>query len=509
MPSTATTNVSISTILDLIGSTQSSLGGDDGQSAFDAVLNSPPAPQPPVSQPPEQPKRTDDSRPSAAARRDDNSRPTESGNNNTSDDSPEPNQSKSTSAAAQTVTPAAHHDEQQPEEQIEKTDDIQQLIAQSLAGISAAAPKTATPEATTVAEETAKTTDELGATDGKSKAAKAAVNTSQKATSQAQANDAQAVLPASEIAAASAEEQSAKSSVEKTTAASKEFNAAETAKSKSDAKLTTEEPKESADKPTVALESAVEPSLDNDKSSQSPDQKSSDDDKPQTPILDPTAATTTTPDTASVANPNTATPIVAPVAATTTPNNQSTTTDAANQNQTSAVTASGPRSRLPAEALAPATGTNNRRPAVEIDSTRLLTRVVRAFSAAQERDGEVHLRLAPPELGSLRLDIRVENGNLTAHMQTETEAARTAIIDNLPALRERLAEQGVRIERFDVDLMQRQPGGMPDQQNGRQPESPEPTPRFVQTARTSSTAAATPSLVSSVSGSASGLNVIV
>jgi flagellar hook-length control protein FliK len=94
-------------------------------------------------------------------------------------------------------------------------------------------------------------------------------------------------------------------------------------------------------------------------------------------------------------------------------------------------------------------------------------------------------------------------------MQTETDAARTAIIDNLPALRDRLAEQGVRIERFDVDLMQRQPGGMPDQQNGRQPELPEPTPRFVQPARASNASAVIPTVLTGVSGPASGLNVIV
>ena len=103
-----------------------------------------------------------------------------------------------------------------------------------------------------------------------------------------------------------------------------------------------------------------------------------------------------------------------------------------------------------------------------IDPTRLLGRVARAFAAAQERDGEIQLRLSPPELGSLRLDVHMQDGGMVAHLQTETDAARTAILDNLPALRERLAEQGVRIERFDVDLMQRQPGGTPDQP-GEQP----------------------------------------
>jgi flagellar hook-length control protein FliK len=51
---------------------------------------------------------------------------------------------------------------------------------------------------------------------------------------------------------------------------------------------------------------------------------------------------------------------------------------------------------------------------------------------------------------------------VVARLETENSAAKTALLDNLPALRERLAEQGLRIDRFDVDLMQRQPGGMPD-----------------------------------------------
>jgi flagellar hook-length control protein FliK len=100
--------------------------------------------------------------------------------------------------------------------------------------------------------------------------------------------------------------------------------------------------------------------------------------------------------------------------------------------------------------------------AIMVDAARLIHRVARAFAAAGEVGGEVRLRLSPPELGALRLDVRVQEGVLVARLETETATARTAIIDNLPALRERLAEQGVRIERFDVDLMQRQPGGTPD-----------------------------------------------
>jgi len=128
-----------------------------------------------------------------------------------------------------------------------------------------------------------------------------------------------------------------------------------------------------------------------------------------------------------------------------------------------AASGSVPRSRLPAAVLvrepAPARG------ALHIDSARLLNRVARAFTAAQQQGGEIQLRLSPPELGALRLVVQIEDRALVAHLEAETPAARTALIDNLPVLRERLAEQGVRIHRFDVDLMQRhagdQPGGLP------------------------------------------------
>lgn len=97
----------------------------------------------------------------------------------------------------------------------------------------------------------------------------------------------------------------------------------------------------------------------------------------------------------------------------------------------------------------------------------LLARVVRAVTRAHQQDGEVRLRLYPPELGSLQVALRVQEGALVAQLHAETEAARSALFDQLPVLRERLAEQGIRLERFEVDLMQRQGGQLPDQSGGR------------------------------------------
>jgi len=93
------------------------------------------------------------------------------------------------------------------------------------------------------------------------------------------------------------------------------------------------------------------------------------------------------------------------------------------------------------------------------DQNRFVQRVARAFDAAKNRDGEIRLRLSPPELGSLRLEIRMQQGGIVARLEAETQSTRTLLIDNLPALRERLAEQGVHIEQFDVDLLDRRDQG--------------------------------------------------
>jgi flagellar hook-length control protein FliK len=106
----------------------------------------------------------------------------------------------------------------------------------------------------------------------------------------------------------------------------------------------------------------------------------------------------------------------------------------------------------------------------EADQARFLNRVARAFQAAQDRGGEIRLRLSPPELGALKLEVKLQSGVLSAHIEADTPEARALLLDNLPQLRQRLAEQDIRVEQFDVDLADRQPGGAPDdpREGGRQ-----------------------------------------
>ncbi len=106
----------------------------------------------------------------------------------------------------------------------------------------------------------------------------------------------------------------------------------------------------------------------------------------------------------------------------------------------------------------------------QVDRARFVQRVARAFEAVGDGDGSVRLRLKPPELGGMRLEVSVRNGTMTAHIETETAAARTLLLDNLPALRERLAQQDIKVDSFDVELADRSPDGSPQRpDDDRQP----------------------------------------
>ncbi len=101
-----------------------------------------------------------------------------------------------------------------------------------------------------------------------------------------------------------------------------------------------------------------------------------------------------------------------------------------------------------------------------VDRVRFVQRVAQAFQVARGGRGEIQLRLNPPHLGRLRLGVTVENGVLSARLETETPAARAALLDNLPALQQRLAQHQIQVDRFDVDLMQQPATGSGDQPAG-------------------------------------------
>ncbi|MFI4875507.1 MAG: flagellar hook-length control protein FliK [Blastopirellula sp. JB062] len=85
---------------------------------------------------------------------------------------------------------------------------------------------------------------------------------------------------------------------------------------------------------------------------------------------------------------------------------------------------------------------------------RLIQRVSQAVRTAQTQGGPIRLRLSPPELGSLKVEIQMEEGGMSAKLEAESEAVRKVLMENLPQLRDRLAELNVRVDSFDVSVGQ-------------------------------------------------------
>ncbi len=83
---------------------------------------------------------------------------------------------------------------------------------------------------------------------------------------------------------------------------------------------------------------------------------------------------------------------------------------------------------------------------------RLVQRIARSFQRLTPHGGQITLRLHPPQLGALAMRVRIEGRSLEARLTAETPAARDAILENLPALRTRLADQGFEISQFQVEV---------------------------------------------------------
>ncbi len=86
------------------------------------------------------------------------------------------------------------------------------------------------------------------------------------------------------------------------------------------------------------------------------------------------------------------------------------------------------------------------------ERVRVIQRIARSFNRISSEGGSINLRLHPEHLGSVNVQVRLEGRSLSARLSTETAAARDAIMQDLPALRQRLADQGFDVTKFQVDV---------------------------------------------------------
>ncbi|MCS7236814.1 MAG: flagellar hook-length control protein FliK [Thermoguttaceae bacterium] len=86
------------------------------------------------------------------------------------------------------------------------------------------------------------------------------------------------------------------------------------------------------------------------------------------------------------------------------------------------------------------------------DKTRFIQRVAQAFAGGVRRDGTIRFKLHPPELGTLRLQIRWKSGGLLARLEAENPEVCALLSEGLAALRQRLETQQIRVDKVEVVL---------------------------------------------------------
>jgi flagellar hook-length control protein FliK len=86
----------------------------------------------------------------------------------------------------------------------------------------------------------------------------------------------------------------------------------------------------------------------------------------------------------------------------------------------------------------------------EPGSIRELANVVR--SRIGSNNSSMLLRLDPPELGKLRIDVQMRNGQFTVRLEAQTQAGHDALQSRLTDLRHTLEQQGIQLNQVEVEL---------------------------------------------------------
>ena len=94
-------------------------------------------------------------------------------------------------------------------------------------------------------------------------------------------------------------------------------------------------------------------------------------------------------------------------------------------------------------------------------------------SAVNQKGGNVTLRLTPPELGTVRIQLSMQGTTVSAQFHAETASARTLLTQQLAQLKGGLEAQGLTVEKIGVQAMPG-PGNSSSlsQQNGSSQQQP-------------------------------------
>jgi flagellar hook-length control protein FliK len=116
--------------------------------------------------------------------------------------------------------------------------------------------------------------------------------------------------------------------------------------------------------------------------------------------------------------------------------------------------------------VAPAPPSAPAAPAVPIDHSAIADQVLRgAFMRNVGQSSEIRLSLVPESLGDVSVKLVVNAGNVAAHVVADTPQVRDALIAAQPQLDKSLADAGLKLTSFTVDLSGGGFAGFAQQQN--------------------------------------------
>jgi flagellar hook-length control protein FliK len=79
-------------------------------------------------------------------------------------------------------------------------------------------------------------------------------------------------------------------------------------------------------------------------------------------------------------------------------------------------------------------------------------RLADSVHVAAQNGRTLRIRLHPPELGALQIEVSLRDGVVTARLEVQTAGAQQTILDSMSHLRDALAQHGTGVERIDVQL---------------------------------------------------------
>lgn len=89
----------------------------------------------------------------------------------------------------------------------------------------------------------------------------------------------------------------------------------------------------------------------------------------------------------------------------------------------------------------------------EVPHSQIINQVIDRFTVNRTLEsGNITLKLHPEELGELRMEIKVEQDNIKAHITTQNPQVQEILDRHLPRLREALEQQGLNLEHMKVTV---------------------------------------------------------